>query len=129
MKNWQLILQGVDSMIDCYDDDFICLAAIAPSLSLDKFQGSILAYDWIVQEKELFNQMLDDSHALYFRKQKAQLILTQNAYSQSLNSCHIALAMAGTATEQFVGLGFCLRAGIGFGCLLNRSQARINLPG
>ena len=105
IENWQLILQGVDSMIDCYDDDFICIAAIAPSLSLDKFQKSVLAYDWIVPEKELFKQMLDDSHALYFSKQKARLILTQNAYSQSLNSCHIALAMAGTATEQFVGLG------------------------
>jgi uncharacterized protein (TIGR03492 family) len=123
IHNWQLILQGVDSIIDVYDEDFICIAAIAPSLSLDYFQDSLLTSDWLPQVAELCPKILDDSHVLYFRKENAQLLISQKAYSQALNYCDVALAMAGTATEQFVGLGKPAIAFPGNGPQYNRQFA------
>ena len=106
IDNWQLILQGVDSIIETFDDNCIFVGAIAPSLSLNKFQQSLLKYGWESQVVvESFEAIIDDLNIMYFKKRKAKLILTQNAYAQSLNYCNISLAMAGTATEQFIGLG------------------------
>ena len=42
---------------------------------------------------------------LTFRHQNAELILTQPVYKDCLHLADLAIAMAGTATEQFVGLG------------------------
>lgn len=123
VNNWQLILQGVDSIIDCYDEDFMCIAAIAPSLSLDPFQDYLLAFGWVLQKPELCPTRLDDANVLCFRKENAQLIISQKAYSQSLNYCDVALAMAGTATEQFVGLGKPAIAFPGNGPQYNRKFA------
>ena len=105
IENWQLILQGVDSIIEDYSPKFICAGAIAPSLSLEKFKQLLLNSDWQRQAPENFEIKLNDPHIMYFKKKQAQLILSQNHYTQLLNYCNISLAMAGTATEQFVGLG------------------------
>ena len=42
---------------------------------------------------------------LTFSKKNASIILTQHAYNECLHLAQVAIAMAGTATEQFVGLG------------------------
>ena len=106
IDNWQLILQGVDSIIETFDDNCIFVGAIAPSLPLNQFQQCLLKYGWESQVVvESFEAIINDLNIMYFRKRKATLILTQNAYAQSLNFCNISLAMAGTATEQFIGLG------------------------
>jgi uncharacterized protein (TIGR03492 family) len=42
---------------------------------------------------------------LTFKQKNAYLILTQQAYSDCLHLGDLAIAMAGTATEQFIGLG------------------------
>ncbi len=105
INNWQLILEGVDSIIDSYDNDFMCLGAIAPSLSLSEFKQCLLNSGWESPTQKFYFDIVDDPQIMYFKKQQGTLILTQNAYSESLNYCNISLAMAGTATEQFVGLG------------------------
>jgi uncharacterized protein (TIGR03492 family) len=42
---------------------------------------------------------------LTFKQKNAYFILSQNAYNDCLHLGDMAIAMAGTATEQFVGLG------------------------
>ena len=46
-----------------------------------------------------------DDAPVYLRKQNATLCLTQNSYGACLQQADLAIAMSGTATEQFVGLG------------------------
>ncbi len=42
---------------------------------------------------------------VFLRKQNATLCLTQNSYGECLQQADLAIAMSGTATEQFVGMG------------------------
>ena len=106
IDNWQLILQGVNSIINTYINEFVCIAAIAPSLSLKDFEKYLFNDGWKSQQiVESWKAIINDSNIMYFNKEQATVILSQNAYSQSLNYCNISLAMAGTATEQFIGLG------------------------
>ncbi len=51
------------------------------------------------------NLGLNDPTALTFTKRNATLILTQDDYNLCLLKGDCCIAMAGTATEQFVGLG------------------------
>jgi uncharacterized protein (TIGR03492 family) len=51
------------------------------------------------------NLHFDDENAIAFTKKNATLILTQNDYNLCLLKGDCCIAMAGTATEQFVGLG------------------------
>ena len=81
------------------------LAAIAPSLTLDYFSNNLLAKGWINQTKERQQNILKDPDQLCFSQQQATLILTQHSYVHCLQKADLAIAMAGTATEQFVGLG------------------------
>jgi uncharacterized protein (TIGR03492 family) len=48
---------------------------------------------------------IGDSSALTFSLGNATLILSQHAFVECLQLADLAIAMAGTATEQFVGLG------------------------
>ncbi len=48
---------------------------------------------------------LSDPNALIFKQKDAYLLLTQQAYNECLHWGDVAIAMAGTATEQFIGLG------------------------
>jgi uncharacterized protein (TIGR03492 family) len=69
------------------------LVAIAPSLDMEKIMQTMLQKGW---------QRIDE---YTFKVQNARIILTQNTFSDCLHQCHLGLAMAGTATEQLVGLG------------------------
>jgi len=107
-RNWQLILEAVDSIIQHETQVNLCfLGAIAPSLNLDSFCEQLQARGW--QEKENLNlsvaMPLQDQQGLGFQQGVTPLFLTQNAYHSCLHACDFAIAMAGTATEQCVGLG------------------------
>jgi uncharacterized protein (TIGR03492 family) len=105
-RNWQIILEAIGEIISVFSDTKIWfLAAIAPGLSLEPFQESLLATSWHFQPTESLNAPIEDSEALFFVQKNATLILTQNAYQECLLNAQVAVAMAGTATEQFVGLG------------------------
>ncbi len=110
--NWKEIMVGVSSIMGMREPDSITrssgsvifLGAIAPGLDCDILTQAIITQGWQpYSQPELPIKFSDTS--LTFKQKNAYLILTQNAYNDCLHLGDAALAMAGTATEQFVGLG------------------------
>ncbi|MBW4659822.1 MAG: lipid-A-disaccharide synthase-related protein [Drouetiella hepatica Uher 2000/2452] len=94
-ENWQIILQAVAAIrIEFAAQELLFLAAIAPSLDLAPLQQMLEQADW---------QKVTSSPAA-FRQKNATLIIT-TAFNDCIHQGKLAIAMAGTATEQFVGLG------------------------
>ncbi len=89
-RNWRLILQSIRWLTG---SKFTFLAALSPSLDKLPFQEYLLEFGWNPQ---------GDSHYIL---ENSQLLMSQNSYSHYLSVSNVAIAMAGTATEQFVGLG------------------------
>ena len=98
LRNWQQIIMVVSEIIESLREyNLLFYTAIAPSLEISLFQQSAIARGW--QEKSF------TSEKVIFHQRQATLWLAQNAYKKYLQESHLAIAMAGTATEQFVGLG------------------------
>ena len=96
-ENWKRILSAIPSLCETFRHRaLILLGAIAPSLSLDQLQSCLADCDWTLESKKPY---------FTYRKQNATLLLINDAYSDCLNESQMAIATAGTATEQFVGLG------------------------
>ncbi|MDV2991863.1 MAG: hypothetical protein N4J56_001517 [Chroococcidiopsis sp. SAG 2025] len=127
-RNWELILQAVTDLIVTFGDrPLVFLAAIAPNLDLEPFcqalvktgfsETPLVKGGWgdlaraglsdisAIARTPQPNSPLQESLVLTFRQKNAFVILTQHAYNDCLHQAQIAIAMAGTATEQFIGLG------------------------
>jgi uncharacterized protein (TIGR03492 family) len=117
-RNWQTILTAISEVISAFyvknfsvrlpiKTNLRFIGAIAPALKLDPFVEYLIEYGWHSQSSESFEIPIADPDALVFTRNNTKLILSQNAdsYSDSLHIADMAIAMAGTATEQFVGLG------------------------
>ena len=105
-RNWQLILQAVNGILQEFTSQAIYfLAAIAPSLALDSFKALLIERQWQTISLNLADILINDPQAIGFQKDNAKLFLSQYAYGDCLHLSDMAIAMAGTATEQFVGLG------------------------
>lgn len=92
--NWQQILLAVNSLVNTLSDrSLLFLGAIAPGVSLEPLCQMLVSAGFY-QSKDLT-----------FSYKNASVILTQKAYNDCLHLADVAIAMAGTATEQFVGLG------------------------
>jgi uncharacterized protein (TIGR03492 family) len=93
-ENWALILQGLDSLLMSYSDEQTIgvAAAITPSLDITELEKLLCQYQW---------QRLADGWV----KQNCTMNLWTGRYNDCLTYGQVAIAMAGTATEQFVGLG------------------------
>lgn len=110
--NWQQILMGVSAVMDelprfqlkIPDVNLMFLGAIAPGLSLETFGQILESHGWR-PNKDRENLPLAAPEALVFTQRNASLVLTQSAYNDCMEQAEFAIAMAGTATEQFVGLG------------------------
>ncbi len=121
--NWKQILIAVNSLIPVFNQrEIICLAAITPTLDLDILQGNLDELGWMqtiaVREAsrregrfstndpaaELIS-LIPDARAIYYRRDHSTIVISTQAYSQCMRSGDCAIAMAGTATEQFIGLG------------------------
>jgi uncharacterized protein (TIGR03492 family) len=103
--NWEKILLAVDGVIAAFTRrSIVLLGAIAPSLSLDSFRQILSSQGWSL-DVNATSELIRDPAASIFTKANATLILTQTAYNDCLLNADFAIAMAGTATEQFVGLG------------------------
>ncbi len=102
--NWQLILTAVSEVLNIFPE-VLFLAAIAPSLNNEPFLESLINLNWKPQLLSKYKIPINDRNSFVFTYNKAKIILSQNAYTDFLNLAHLAIAMAGTATEQFVGLG------------------------
>jgi uncharacterized protein (TIGR03492 family) len=104
--NWHLILQAVAAVIKTFPKRSMrFLAAIAPALDLQPFQETLLQQGWLFHPLNPLTLPISDPQALTFIQNRVTLILSQFAYADCLLAADLAIAMAGTATEQFVGLG------------------------
>jgi hypothetical protein len=93
-ENWARILMAVPGLSAAFGSrSLILLAAVAPSLSRGTLESSLSAW-----------QSVPGAYPTY-RYQNVTLLLVADAYSDCLNAADLAIATAGTATEQFVGLG------------------------
>jgi uncharacterized protein (TIGR03492 family) len=96
--NWRIILQGVDSVLQQFPDRPLhCLGAIAPALDLSLLQESLMTAGW--------HSTTDDSPYPVFARRHGTILLSTTTYNHCLHLADAAIALAGTATEQFVGLG------------------------
>lgn len=95
-QNWDRILRAVASVLPTFAPRSVhLLGAIAPSLDLAPLCDALRRHGWtdVPATNSIF------IHA------NGTLRLTQTAYADCLHLADAAIAMAGTATEQVVGLG------------------------
>ncbi|MEL6166470.1 MAG: hypothetical protein AAFR37_22920 [Cyanobacteria bacterium J06628_3] len=83
----------------------VFLAAIAPGLDCDILAKTLKNQGWNIVSNQESPINIPDNQALTFKRKNGYMIFTQSAYNDCLHLGDIAIAMAGTATEQFVGLG------------------------
>jgi uncharacterized protein (TIGR03492 family) len=93
--NWQQLMQGLENLGSLTDRPIEAVAAIAPALDLETLSQSLLS--WQLQEKSAWG--------MAWCKDRATVYCCTHRYGDCLQWGDIALAMAGTATEQFVGTG------------------------
>lgn len=100
--NWQTILEAINGLVQS-SESMLFLAAIAPGLDLKILSHHLQNRGWHPTSQP--HLRWPDPQALTFAQEQATLVLTQHTYNDCLHRADLAIAMAGTATEQFVGLG------------------------
>lgn len=93
--NWQLMISAIAGLQQT-QQAYVFLAAIAPGIDPLPLHETLVQYGWTAQE---------DVACPYYQQQKHSLLLMPNGFRDCLPAANIVLAMAGTATEQAVGLG------------------------
>jgi uncharacterized protein (TIGR03492 family) len=110
--NWQQIMIAVSAIMAVLtEQDFmghtsgtvVFLGAIAPSLHFESIRQILESQGWHPHAEPPIK--IPDANALTYKQKNAFFVLSQNAYNDCLHLGDMAIAMAGTATEQFVGLG------------------------
>ena len=92
-ENWLTLMLCAQVVARTIPHDVHFIVAIAPDLDLEEIGQIILQKGWL---------RIDETT---FKVQNARMVLTQTGFGDCLHQCHLGLAMAGTATEQLVGLG------------------------
>ncbi len=95
--NWEVILQAINGLIAQTERPLMLLAAIAPTLEEQILHQSLIKYRW-----QAINDM---TYVVGVGAKQATLIMAENRFAEFLHRADLAIAMAGTATEQFIGLG------------------------
>jgi uncharacterized protein (TIGR03492 family) len=120
--NWQLLLQAVASVLKCLPDapgllaqhqrQVVFFAAIDPRLTLWELMPDLAEMGWVVADSPFLPERferLPNAQAWQlqypFAGVQIQLWLAPAGFSLCAQWADVAIAMAGTATEQFVGLG------------------------
>lgn len=99
--NWQIMLQAVNHISPSdIGRPITFLAALTPSLDLDTLKKPLQESGWVQVTRPN-----TDATELTFTRQQLQIQLSQSAFMTYSQQAQVAIAMAGTATEQFVGLG------------------------
>ncbi len=98
-ENWRIILQAVSALLMAFGNQrqLLFLGAIAPQLDPAPLKQSLESYGWRLASTT--------QSMVTFTQYRAQIVLTQTGFADCLHQADFSLAMAGTATEQFVGLG------------------------
>ncbi|MBM0741606.1 hypothetical protein JOY44_08255 [Phormidium sp. CLA17] len=105
--NWQHILQAVAGVVEAFAaQPLMFLAAIAPTIHLEPLHDDLEAQGWALVSSVGISasRYFPDPTAHWYQKGKALLVISQQAFADCLHQADCAIAMAGTATEQFVGL-------------------------
>jgi uncharacterized protein (TIGR03492 family) len=111
-NNWQLIMEAVSAFLASFQErnsvvhtsgSVVFLAAIAPRLDINQFSSNLHLQGWQPHSESPVS--LPDNNVLIFKQRHAYMLLSQQAYNDCLHLGDVAIAMAGTATEQFIGLG------------------------
>lgn len=110
-NNWKVIMLAVSALMASFQErdsihtsgSVVFLGAIAPGLDCNILSETVQSQGWRLHPESPIS--LPDANALIFKQKNAYLLLTQQAYNECLHWGDAAIAMAGTATEQFVGLG------------------------
>lgn len=100
-NNWQQMLQAVAGLVETVGRKLVFLAAIAPSIDRDLLHQALTTSGWRTGNG---NAGEGTVYTLQASLQGATLLLT-TAFNDCIQTADVAIAMAGTATEQFVGLG------------------------
>lgn len=95
--NWETILLAVNGIIAQMKRPLTFLATIAPGLDLDILHQTLLNFRWQLSA--------ENTYSVGLGQQKATLELGQSRFAEYIHRADLAIAMAGTATEQFVGMG------------------------
>lgn len=96
-ENWKLILEGIT---DLTDSNILFVGAIASLLDLDTLSAIAQSSGWQPSR----GTELTVPHRWLIR-QSSTLLLVQQSFNDCLAIADMAIAMAGTATEQCAGLG------------------------
>jgi uncharacterized protein (TIGR03492 family) len=106
--NWHQIVIAVNSLIPVFPHrQILCLAAIVPTLDLHAIEGNLRKLGWLKLveiEADLANFIPDD-RAIYYRQQNVTIAIGTQSGREFMQMGDCAIAMAGTATEQFISLG------------------------
>ncbi len=94
--NWQRLLLALDSVAQVFPDRQVrILGAIAPALNLAVLKDALIDAQWQPETGSMVT----------FCRHNCRLVITTDAFAECLHLADAALATAGTATEQAVGLG------------------------
>jgi uncharacterized protein (TIGR03492 family) len=106
--NWEQIIIAANSLIPVFKQrSIVFLAAIAPTLDLDTLQTNLRAQGWTLKATpiEELKTLIPDDRAICYQRDHATISICTQAYQQLMHQGDCAMAMAGTATEQFISLG------------------------
>jgi uncharacterized protein (TIGR03492 family) len=96
--NWQLMLKGITPLAT-QGENLVFIGAIATQLDFEPLQETAISLGWTPHAISLALP-----HVV-LKLQQAHLIIVKQAFSDGLHLADVAIAMAGTATEQCVGFG------------------------
>jgi uncharacterized protein (TIGR03492 family) len=95
--NWELILRSLNAIIGDFQRPMRFLSAIAPGIDLDHLHHLLQSYRWSLTEANTYVNGYGENQAI--------LKLMPGRFAECIQCSELAIAMAGTATEQFIGLG------------------------
>ncbi|XP_057816084.1 uncharacterized protein LOC131029577 isoform X2 [Cryptomeria japonica] len=126
-SNWKTILDAVENLLmSPISDQIIFLVPIFSSLEIGLFSKTLLSMGWKFGVSESLLPDIEDSilctenilsassdpngesgilYSFSYKKDNAFLLLTRDLFPDVANLADAAIAMAGTATEQLVGMG------------------------
>jgi uncharacterized protein (TIGR03492 family) len=94
--NWDVILSSVQDVCQNFHRPVHFLAALSPELDRDRLELALSQNGW---------NLSGETWVIQLGPQPMKLTLAPGQFADCAQRSDVAIAMAGTATEQFVGLG------------------------